>query len=171
MAKVDEELKGAYRLEVPLDASGVKDLKEVKPDRAVKVAAFPAKGEAQERVAKFEENGKAKVTFSYEAFPGRLRVVVGPENATIEQLKGLQTIAVDVLPRQWQGQRMLTLKPILISPFYWKWWWWWCRKFKITGKVIVPTVIPCLAPRFAPMTWIGGGGGGRRTWWAVSQPT
>jgi hypothetical protein len=127
--------KNDYRLEVPLDASGIKD---IKPDSAIKVAAYPVKGPGQEKIAKFDKSGKSEVDFSYEVFPGRLLIVLGPETATTEELRALQTIAFEVLPQQWQGKKVLRLKPILIPLFYWKWWWRWCRNFKITGKVVCP---------------------------------
>ena len=133
MATNEKQRQGAYRLEVPLDASGIKDFK---PDRSVKVVAFDPEGRAQEETVKFDKNGKGAASFSFDGQPGRVKVVLGPENATADQLKGLQTISVDVLPRQWQNKRELTVNPVLIASYYWDWWWWWCRSYKITGKVV-----------------------------------
>jgi hypothetical protein len=124
---------GEFRLHVPLDASGVKDFK---PDRTVKAVAFDARGHVKEETVKFDKDGKGKASFTISETPGRLRVVVGPPNASAEQLKGLQTIAVDVSAGQWAGKNELTLTPIPISAYYWWWWFWWCRDFKITGRVV-----------------------------------
>src|SRR5262249_31071975 len=123
----------AYTLTVRLDASGVKDRER---DRPVKVVAYMAAGrEATEHRATFNADGEARAAFSFEQPPGQVRVVVGPENATTEQLRGLQTIAVDVPARQWAGTREVELSPIVVSPYYWRWWLLWCRNFKITGRV------------------------------------
>lgn len=122
----------SYRLLVPLDASGVQDFK---PDRAVKVVAFDAKGRAYEGLVKFDEKGHGAASLAIEEVSGNLHVIVGPENASTEQLKGLQTISVDVGRRQWADKRELTLSPIAISHYYWWWWLRWCRRFKISGVV------------------------------------
>src|SRR5262249_22625415 len=63
-------------------------------------------------------------------------IVLGPERATTEQMKGLQTINVHVPSRQWANKNELTLNPIAISAYYWWWWWYWCRNFRITGRVL-----------------------------------
>ena len=120
------------RLLVPLDASKVTDFK---PDRAVKVVAFDAKGRAYEDTVKLDGKGQGTASLSFESAPGGLQVVVGPQDATAEQMRGLQTISVEVAPRQWAGKAELTLSPVLIASYYWWWWWNWCRPFKITGVV------------------------------------
>jgi hypothetical protein len=125
--------KANYRLEVPLDASGVKDFK---PDRAVKVVAFDAKDRAYEGVVKFDAKGKGSAALSFDERPGSVRVVVGPESATTEQMRGLQTISFNVSSRQWANKKELSLNPVAISAFYWWWWWYWCRTFRITGRVL-----------------------------------
>lgn len=124
---------GDFKLTVPLDASRIKDLK---PGRAVKVVAYDRKGRAYEDVAKLDDKGMGKAVLSFPQSPGGLRVVIGPENASAEELKGLQTISTDVSARQWQDKRELSLPAIAISSYYWRWWWWWCRDFKITGRVV-----------------------------------
>ena len=124
---------GNYRLEVPLDASSVKDFK---PDRAIKVVGFDAKGRASEHVVKFDERGKASATLSFDERPGQLQVVIGPENATTEQMRGLQTISVNVSGRSWGDKKEFRINPIIISSYYWWWWWRWCRSFRITGRVV-----------------------------------
>jgi hypothetical protein len=126
--------ESAYTLTVRLDASGVKDRES---DRGVKVVAYRAGGrEATEQRVTFNAAGEARASFSFEQLPGQVRVIVGPESATTEQLRGLQTIAVDVPARRWAGAREVELTPIAISPYYWRWWLWWCRNYKITGRVV-----------------------------------
>jgi hypothetical protein len=122
-----------HTLSITLDASSIKDRRS---DHAVKIIAFDAKGGAFEHSVVFDGAGHGRASFSFRGHPGRLRVVVGPGTATTEQMRGLQTIAVDVAPRQWVGKQELTLKPIQISAYYWRWWLWWCRDFKITGRVV-----------------------------------
>jgi hypothetical protein len=128
----EKDRRGEYQLKIPLDASGIKDFK---PDRGVKVVAFDAKGRAYEHVAKLDAEGKGVASLSFEEL-GTVHVVVGPENASAEQMKGLQTISVDVSRRQWGDKRELTVAAIPISAYYWWWWFWWCRNFKITGRVL-----------------------------------
>ncbi|MCC7156294.1 MAG: carboxypeptidase regulatory-like domain-containing protein [Bryobacterales bacterium] len=124
---------GKFRLDVPLDASGVKDFK---PERGVKVVAFDGKGQAYESIAKFDAKGRGTASITFQEAPGNLQVVVGPEDATADQLMGLQTISVNVSRRQWAGQSQLTLAAVPISAYYWWWWFRWCRTFRITGRVV-----------------------------------
>jgi hypothetical protein len=131
MAQANES---SYRLTVRLDASEVKDRER---DRAVKVVAYRGGGrEATEARVTFDQAGHGRARFTFDQPPGQLRVVVGPENATTEQLRGLQTIAVDVPTRRWAAGRELELEPIAISSYYWRWWPVWCRNYKITGRVV-----------------------------------
>src|SRR5215469_8259393 len=120
-----------FRLIVPLDASGIKDFK---PERPVKVVAYGPNG-SWETSIHLDDNGKGVATL---ALPNRgvFRVVVGPGNATAEQLQGLQTIGVNISGRQWGNSRELRVSPIAISAYYWWWWWYWCREFTITGRVL-----------------------------------
>jgi hypothetical protein len=128
-----ENQGGKYTLQIPLDASGVR---ERGSDRGVKVAIFNATGQTQEQTVRFDKSGAARATFGLRELAGNTRVVVGPEDATTEQLKGMQTIVADVPSRQWAGKDQLTLNPIIISNYYWLWWLRWCRRFRITGKVV-----------------------------------
>ena len=131
--------RASYRLLVPLDASGVQDFK---PDQAVKVVAIDSKGRAYQDVVKLDAKGQGTAALAIDALGGNLHVIVGPETASAEQLKGLQTITVDVSRRQWGEKRELTLNPILISYYYWWWWFRWCRRFKITGVVRCANGLP-----------------------------
>jgi hypothetical protein len=156
----NKEGRGNFRLEVPLDASGVKDFK---PDRPVKVIAFDAKGRAYEDMVKLDAKGLGSALLSFEELPGNLHVVVGPEDASAEQMRGLQTISVDVARRQWGGKAELAISPILISPYYWWWWLWWCRTFKITG------VVRCANGNPVPGAKVCANAVDRWWWWWGSQ--
>jgi hypothetical protein len=125
--------KGEFKLQVPLDASGIKNFK---PDRGVKVVAFGPKGASQEHVVKLDPAGKGSASFSFGERPESLRVSVGPEDASAADLKYLQTISVDVSSQRWRGQAELTLPAVSISAFYWWWWHWWCRDYTITGRLV-----------------------------------
>src|SRR5579872_747281 len=132
--KMPRSSESTYRLTVRLDASGVKDRER---DRAVKLVAYRAGGrEAVEARIAFNQAGEGRAAITFDEAPGQLRVVVGPENATTEQMRGLQTIAVDVPSRRWAGAHELELSPIVISPYYWRWWWRWCQTYKISGRVV-----------------------------------
>jgi hypothetical protein len=130
MAKDDK----GFRLEVPLDASQVD---EFKPEQGVKVALVDAKGVVRSQVVKLSEKGTGSAGFDLEARPGHLRVVVGPEDASDEELVNLQTISLELPARRWRETNAFSL-PVVISTYYWRWWLRWCRSFTITGKVVCP---------------------------------
>jgi hypothetical protein len=130
---MSKAINARYAIEIPLDASSVEDFK---PDKGVKVLVKDKKGAIQSQVAKLDGKGQGAATFSFSEHPGALQVVVGPEEATDQEIQGLQTISFAVSARQWIGKERLQLRPILISAYYWWWWWRWCRTFTITGRVI-----------------------------------
>jgi hypothetical protein len=127
-----------FKLTVPLDASGVPDFK---PEQAVRVVAEDAKGRISEQVVKLDAKGKGSSTFNFDAAPGPVHVIVGPENATATELKNLQTLNVHVSAEQWARNEII-IDPILIPPFYWSWWLRWCRTFTIRGRVLCPDGSP-----------------------------
>ena len=71
-----------------------------------------------------------------------LTVIVGPDDATDDELIGLQTINVDVPARRWGGKQELVLPAIQITPYYWFWWLRWCRTFTIRGTLRCPDGSP-----------------------------
>ena len=79
MAKNDK----GYRLEVPLDATSVEGFK---PEQALKVALVDAKGVVRSQTVQLSEKGHGAASFDLEAQPGHLRVVVGPADASDEEL-------------------------------------------------------------------------------------
>jgi len=113
------EIGDGFRLEVPLDASGIKGFK---PDRAVKVLAIDARGHTWIATVALDPKGKGIATFHLTEAPGNLRVVVGPESATEKQMKMFRGLCAEVAADRWEGCRNLKIPPIPISAFYW-WWW------------------------------------------------
>jgi hypothetical protein len=109
------------RLVVPLDASAIEGFES---DRPVRVLAVDATGQplTELQIAKFDAKGQAVATFSLAQRTGSARVVVGPGDATDEELAGLQTLRVDLLGRRWAGQPELRLPLLKIPPFHWYWW-------------------------------------------------
>ena len=90
--------ESGFKLHVPLDASGIRDFR---PDKAVKVIAFDAKGGAQEQLVKLSAEGKGNATFAFKGKPGSLRIVAGPEDATAKEMQSLQTLSVSITGRAW----------------------------------------------------------------------
>lgn len=122
-----------FTLEVPIDAS---EVEEFDPARPVKVVVVDEEGRTQSEVTRLDKGAHASVTFGFAELPRTLRVILGPEDAGDDELIGLQTINVVVPGRQWLNQPKLTLRPIVITSFYWRWWLSWCRTFTIRGRVV-----------------------------------
>lgn len=122
-----------FKLSVPVDASGVTDFE---PSKGIKVVAFDARGRSYQDTVKLSASGKGEASFSFAELPGSLRIVLGPEDASPEQLKGLLTIETRVSAAVWQGKPSYELQPIAISSYYWWWWLRWCREFTIRGRVL-----------------------------------
>ena len=126
--------KGKFKLEIPLDASGIKDFK---PERPVKVVAYDRSGKAVGAAeVGLDGKGQGHATLAFEANPGALQVVLGPATASSDELKGLQTISVNVPSTRWREGDAVRLSPIAITAHYWWWWWRWCRDFTVTGRLL-----------------------------------
>lgn len=123
----------SFVFEVPLDASGIQDFK---PEQALKVVARDQKGALHSETVKLDARGHGAATFAFPENPGALHVLVGPANASDEELTGLQTLTVDVATARWAGRREFVLPAIKIPPYYWHWWLWWCREFIIRGRLV-----------------------------------
>ena len=124
---------------VPLDASA---LQGVDPKQAVKVLLVSRAKPVSSQSVVFDKQQKAQVTFDVDAQATGLRVIVGPADATDDELTGLQTIGVDVPRRRFAGKDELVLPPIRITPYYWLWWRRWCRTFVVHGRVVCPDGSP-----------------------------
>lgn len=124
-----------YVLVVPLDASQVEGFD---PQVPVKVVVKAQDGKFYSSIVKMERNGQGITKFAFQKNPENLQVMVGPADASDQEMEGLQTLTVAVASRQWATARenVLELKTIIITPKYWKWWLIWCRTFTITGRVV-----------------------------------
>lgn len=120
-------------LVVPLDASGVADFK---PERGLKVAIIGEEGRAiASQKVKLDDRGKAEVRFGFDAPPGAVRVLVGPDDADDDEIVGLQTLGVSVSPKLFE-EPLVKLPPLQITDFYWHHWLRWCRIYTIRGRVV-----------------------------------
>ena len=128
----------SYSLEVPLDASSIEDFK---PDQPVKVVVQDQNGGLHSSKVALDAKGHGSATFSFAEHPGSARIMVGPHDATEEEMVGLQTIVRDLRVREWSGQT-LKIEAIRIPPYYWWWWFVWCRTFTISGRVQCPNGQP-----------------------------
>jgi len=160
MAKSPEK-NGKYTLQVPLDAS---DIEGFKPESKVKVLAVDNHGNTNSALAELNAKGKGAATLKFSENPGALRVIVGPADASDEELQGLQTIQTRVAARQWRDSNQVALADIRMSPYYWWWWLRWCRVFTIRGRVLCPNGRPAPGQRSAPTMWMPGGGGAVNNW-------
>ncbi len=123
-----------FKLTVPLDASGIDGFK---PDQPVKVVAVDQKGRATSQIVRLDPQGIGTATFQFADNPGAVRVFLGSDSVTDEEMQGMQTITADVPARQWQAKE-IKIAPIKISAYYWHWWPQWCRTFVINGRVVCP---------------------------------
>ncbi len=128
----------SFKLEVPLDASGIEDFK---PEKSVKVLVRGKQG-SQSQEVKLNEKGKGSATFGFPENPGAVRLTVGPGDASDDELQGLQTLTVNISAAQFRDAREIRLAPILIPPYHWFWWLRWCRLFVIRGRVVCPDGSP-----------------------------
>lgn len=65
-----------------------------------------------------------------------LDIAVGPENASDEDIFHLQTPTARVVPRLWGEERVLTIPPIVLTLWWWRFWLRWCRDFVVDGRVV-----------------------------------
>jgi hypothetical protein len=132
--------KNKFVLRVPLDASRVPDFT---PECAVRVLAWVKQGATEQRVVRFNKEGKGTATFEFDAAPeGLLRVAVGPETATPFELQRLQTLSTSVAATEWSGKSEITLPAIRVSAYHWWWWQHWKQNFRVTGKVTNSRGVP-----------------------------
>ncbi len=127
-----EDIKN-YVLVVPMDASNVKDFE---PTKAVRVVAYAANGGTHQETVRLDKTGMGKASFSFIENPGAVKVALGPETATAEDLKNLQTITVSVPASAWRRSSTVELPVVMISSYDWWFWWRWCTNYTITGRVL-----------------------------------
>jgi hypothetical protein len=126
----------AFRLIVPLDASGIEGADP--REQALRVVAVRGEEIVGSQIARLDGSGRGEVVFGFEGRPGELRVLIGPESAADEDLPRLQTIAASVSARAWLEPGEVRLEPLRVPPFYWFWWLRWCRTFTVRGRVVCP---------------------------------
>src|SRR6185295_543657 len=90
-----EERMPKYSIEIPLDASAIEDFK---PEAPVKVLVQTADG-TQSKTVELSAKGQGSAGFTFDDVPKGLRILVGPHDATDEEMLGLQTLSVDVSSR------------------------------------------------------------------------
>lgn len=127
------------RLTIPLDASGIEGFD---PKQPVKVLLGSGGKPLVSRVVSLDAKGLGTLSLDIEREPRALRVIVGPPDASDDELLGLQTLGVDVPLRRWRGKAELALAPIRITAYYWFWWLRWCREFVIRGRLLCPDGSP-----------------------------
>ena len=88
-------------LTVPIDASEIDDRSGLK---RLKVLLVSSDGKTQSTEVKLDDKGKANAEFRLDR-PMAGRVIVGPQDATDDELQGLQTLAADVPLRTWGTSR------------------------------------------------------------------
>ena len=125
------------QLTVPLDASGIEGFK---PEQPVKVLIADRNGPLQSQSVKLDAKGQGVARFAMPQAAGGVRVIVGPGDATDEELIGLQTLTVSVPATRLRES--LTIPAIRILPYWWWWWLRWCRTFVIRGRVLCPDGSP-----------------------------
>jgi hypothetical protein len=130
----DRSKSDTFKLDIPLDAS---EIEGFKPEQNIKVLVIRPDGTILDsQIVKFNARGTGLASFTFSEKPGALRVIVGPEAATDDELQGLQTLYLNVSARQWADIQELKLPPLRISAYYWFWWLRWCRNFTIRGRVL-----------------------------------
>ena len=133
MSTIARNPNNPFKLQVPLDASGIKTLK---PGQELKVVAIDGKGGLHSELVKLDAKGAGAANFAFAEQPGHMQVFVGPVNATDEELHGMQTLSVDLPVTRWQKAKELKLPAVVIAQHFWDFWLIWCREFVINGRVL-----------------------------------
>jgi len=112
--KSGEEKLGDFKLQVPISASQVEGFKA---GQEVKVLLARADGSEaiKSQTVKLDQKGNATASFAFGENPGDTRVVLGPADASDEELLGLQTVTQPVTARQWNNATELKLATIFSS--------------------------------------------------------
>lgn len=116
---IENSKKNKYRLEIPIDVSGIEKFEGKK---GIKVLLVNRLGAISSKIVKSEENGQAIAIFTFPDQPGALRLLIGPENAEDKELLGKQTLITDIPTHLWRNKYDLTLGQIVVPPYYWNWW-------------------------------------------------
>ena len=120
-------------LVIPIDASQVEDAE--RKQQKIKVAVAVGEGAKITSRVVTVESGKSEVKLEVDSKQS-LTVAIGSDSASDEDLFRLQTINIQVNPRQWEEKPTLTLPAVVITPNWWRLWLSWCRDFVINGRVV-----------------------------------
>ena len=131
--------KKGTTLRVPIDASGVEDFD---PKQPVRVVAQARDGTTTSQTVRLDKEGKGEANLAFRDKPGPLRVALGPDTASDEELLHSQTIAIDVPTKRWDAGPEVQLNPTVVSSYHWHWWLKWCRDYTIRGRVLCPDGSP-----------------------------
>lgn len=85
---------------------------------------------------RFDKSGHGEAVFNLARRPTNLRVLVGPHDASDEELAALQTLSFEIPVHSWKEPAELRLNPYPIPPYWWDRWRYWCREFTISGRVV-----------------------------------
>jgi len=124
-----------FVLEIPIDATGVEDLKA---GETVSVAAVDQEGNLVSGTAKMGRTGKAKVKLAFKKRPKSVRLYMGPGTVAPKDLPMHDSLELQVPARGLRRGPSLTLEPVVIKPTLWIAWRLWCRTFKVSGRVTCP---------------------------------
>lgn len=127
------------RLTLPLDATGIEARDRKQPVRALLTAGGRP---VASQLLEFDPKGMAHARFELKETAGALRIVVGPPDASDDELVGLQTLGIDVPLRRFVGREELVLPPLRIPEYHWHWWLRWCRTFTVRGRLLCPDGSP-----------------------------
>jgi len=97
MAGKKSSSDNGVHITIPLDRTTVNDRGGL---GSVRVLLRDGSGEVTSKEVKVGKGGKAEVGFDLPG-PRALQVIIGPPDATDEELRGLQTLTVDVPRRAW----------------------------------------------------------------------
>ena len=125
----------SFKLVIPISTSDVDD---VTAGKSVKILALDRDGSYEVDVVKMDSKGKGKASLTFSEKPTALRVLLGPENASDDDLQRMQTLEFNLSSRQIGTSKQLDLEQIKINSYYWHWWLRWCREFTVRGVLRCP---------------------------------
>ncbi len=123
MLRWPRERQQRHHLVVSLDA---REVDGFSPDQPVKVLARTVEGRTASAPARFDGEGRGSATLTFPEHPGGLWLLVGPGDATDEELERLRTLGREVPGRMWRGNE-LVLPELRVPAYWWSWWRHWCR--------------------------------------------
>jgi hypothetical protein len=148
-----------FSIDVPINASGVE---QRTAGDSVKVAVIGNQGVISAQIVEIDAKGHGTAHFSFPINPGAVEVVVGPPDATDDELPHLQTISRSITARM-MLQATIKLPAIIIPNYHWVWWRHWCRTFTIHGRLV------CANGKPVPAATVCAYDVDRWWWWSSQQ--